>query len=188
MKHICCYSGGHSSALVAIEVTRRFGADNVVLVNHDINFSVEHADIKRFKREVAEYLGVPITYANHKNPNLDQFDVCVQAKAFKVGDGSELCTNRLKTAPFKAWLEESFPSKECTIYYGFDDTKRERTRMQRRSSILAAMGYRSDFPLVTWRERTIQATEEVGILRPQTYSVFLVSCPTNQRRGFFAHT
>ena len=37
MKHIVCYSGGHSSALVAVEVVRKFGKENVVLLNHDIN-------------------------------------------------------------------------------------------------------------------------------------------------------
>ena len=31
-KHIVCYSGGHSSALVAIEVVRRYGKENTVLV------------------------------------------------------------------------------------------------------------------------------------------------------------
>ena len=55
MKHIVCYSGGHSSALVAIEVTRKFGKENVVLINHNIKESSEGADIKRFKREVAQY-------------------------------------------------------------------------------------------------------------------------------------
>lgn len=171
-KHICCYSGGHSSALAAIEVKRRFGPQDVVLVNHDIHFAVEHADIKRFKREVADYLGLPIIYANHKNAQLDQFDVCVQAKAFKVGDGTELCTNRLKTAPFMAWLAENVQDKDCIIYYGFDDTKRELMRVQRRSSILAAQGYRSDFPTALWKDRTIHATEEIGIARPLTYGIF----------------
>lgn len=37
MKHIICYSGGHSSALVAIEVARKYGAGDVVLLNHDIH-------------------------------------------------------------------------------------------------------------------------------------------------------
>ncbi len=30
-KHIVCYSGGHSSALVAIEVVRKYGKENCVL-------------------------------------------------------------------------------------------------------------------------------------------------------------
>ena len=121
MKHIVCYSGGHSSAIVAIEVTRRYGKDNVILLNHDIHPSVESEDIKRFKREVSEYLEVPITYANHdKWDQKDQFDVCVDAQAFKVGNGTALCTNRLKTAPFEKYLAKNFPDKDCVIYYGFD--------------------------------------------------------------------
>lgn len=170
MKHVCCYSGGHSSALVALEVARRFGPANTIFVNHDIHFSVEDSDIKRFKHEVADLAGVPVTYVNHKNAQLDQFDVCVQAKAFKVGDGTELCTSRLKTQPFMRWLAKNFPQKDCVIYYGFDPN--ETTRIQRRSGIMAAQGYRTDFPLLTWACRTVHATEDVGIARPQTYGVF----------------
>lgn len=71
MKHIVCYSGGHSSAIVAIEVVRKFGKENVILVNHDINISVESPDIKRFKKEVADYLGLEVTYVNIQGLPLD---------------------------------------------------------------------------------------------------------------------
>ena len=64
MKKIICFSGGHSSALAAIETVRIYGRDNVILLNHDISSHVEHEDIKRFKHEIADYLGLPITYAN----------------------------------------------------------------------------------------------------------------------------
>ena len=64
MKHVICYSGGHSSALTAVEVTRKYGKENVILLNHNISSEVEHDDIKRFKQEVADYLGIKITYAN----------------------------------------------------------------------------------------------------------------------------
>ena len=64
MKHVVLYSGGHSSALAAIETVRRYGPENTILLNHDINPRTEDADIKRFKREVAEYLGLLIAYAN----------------------------------------------------------------------------------------------------------------------------
>lgn len=171
MKHIVCYSGGHSSALVAIEVARRFGAENTVLLNHDMHFSVEHADIKRFKAEVAKYLGLPQIVASRRNASQDQFDVCVEAKAFKVGNGSELCTSRLKTEPFHDWLAANAPPGTATIYYGFDQN--ERTRMQRRTGVLAAKGYTTDYPLALWERRTIYATEEIGILRPSTYETFV---------------
>ena len=65
MTHIACFSGGESSAIVAIEVVRKFGKENVVLLNHDISSKVEDADVKRFKKEISNYLGLPITYANH---------------------------------------------------------------------------------------------------------------------------
>jgi hypothetical protein len=169
--HIVCFSGGHSSALVAVEVARRYGTEKLVLLNHDINARVEDQDIKRFKVEVAAHVGVPITYANYRDwDTMDQFDVCIKHSAFKIGATSVLCTHRLKTEPFHDWLEKNMaPEKNCVVYYGFD--KGEKVRMQRRSSILGEMGYQTDYPLALW-ERTIQSTEEIGIEPPLTYGVF----------------
>lgn len=171
MKHIVCYSGGESSALVAVEVVRRFGAEDTVLVNHDIHFSTEDQSIKKFKREVAEYLGLPVTYANHPETySKDQFDIVVDAKAFKVNDGSELCTSRLKTQPFMKYLATHHADKDCIIYYGFDPN--ETVRIQRRSSIMGQLGYRTDYPLALWPERTIKNIQEIGVQPPLTYGVF----------------
>jgi hypothetical protein len=163
--HVACHSGGHSSALVGIEVKRRFGS--VVLLNHDIPARSEDPDIKRFKREVADYLGLPITYASHPDPDADQFDVCIKSQAFKVDDGPELCTSRLKTEPFMAWLAANADPASTVIYYGFDAN--ERTRIQRRIGIMGALGWRTDYPLATWTHRSIRRTEDVGIRRPLTY-------------------
>ena len=41
LKHIVCFSGGHSSAIVAIEVARKFGKENVILLNHNIKGGVD---------------------------------------------------------------------------------------------------------------------------------------------------
>jgi len=169
VRHIVCHSGGHSSALVAIEVVRRFGAADVVLLNHDIPDHIEAEDIKRFKREVAAHLQLPVTYASHPDPTADQFDVTVQAQAFKVDSGQELCTNRLKTQPFKEWLAANANPADAIIYYGFDAN--EQHRIQRRIGFMADAGWRTDYPLALW-PRTIRRTEELGILRPNTYSVF----------------
>ena len=46
-----------------------------MLLNHDINQSVESEDIKRFKNEVSEYLGVPITYASHEDFDKKDTDI-----------------------------------------------------------------------------------------------------------------
>lgn len=175
MKHIVCYSGGHSSALVAIEVVRRYGIQDVILLNHDIietktGVGGEDSDIKRFKEAIASYLGLPITYANMPDwDKKDQFDTVVEVGAFKVGNGTALCTHRMKTEPFSIWLYKNVPDKDCIIYYGFD--KDEGIRIQRRSSILAEQGYKTDFPLALWT-RSIQSTKEIGIEPPLTYGVF----------------
>lgn len=171
VEHVVCFSGGHSSALVAIEVVRRYGREGVVLLNHDISAAVEDADIKRFKCEVADYIGIPITYASFCDQSgkiPDQFDVCVAEKAFKTGHDKVLCTDRLKTRPFGEWLE-SFALRGAVIYYGFDASETERIR--RRSTHLAAKGYRTAFPLAHW-PRTISTTEEIGVRPPLTYGVW----------------
>ena len=174
-KYIVCYSGGHSSALVAVEAVRKFGKDNVILLNHNISPEVEDKDIKRFKEEVADYLGIKITYANMpgweaKTP----LKVCKELGGFKFGTSPVLCTYHLKTLPFQMWLKENYPVKkgeireDIVILYGFD--KNEKARIQRRSSILGQQGYKSDFPLAFW-ERTINEIEEIGIKRPATYEL-----------------
>jgi len=148
-----------------------YGKDGLVLLNHDIHKSVEDYDIKRFKWVVADYLGVPITFANMPAvEKKDQFDVVVEAGAFKVGNGTALCTNRLKTRPFEDWLKQNCAEKEsCVIYYGFDKT--EHRRIQRRASHLATLGFKTDFPLAFWN-RTIYSTTEIGIPPPLTYSIW----------------
>lgn len=176
MKHIALLSGGHSSGLVAIEAVRRYGKENVILLNHDLPDLVEAADIKRFKREIAGYLGMPITYANHPDPQANQFSVCIQAQAFSVilsgGAKVELCTSRLKTEPFMRWLEAEFPEKDCTIYYGYDAN--EMHRVQRRIGVLGPLGYKTDYPLALWapEQRTIFGSMEIGIAKPLGYSQF----------------
>lgn len=177
MKHVVCYSGGHSSAIVAIEVCRKFGKENVILLNHDINPSVEDKDIKRFKNQVAQYLDLPITFANMVGyENKDQLDVAVESKGFKFSSGTAICTTKLKTKPFKVWLDTHFPvssgqvRSDVVVYYGFDAN--ELHRVQRRIPILLDMGYKSDYPLALWTKRTIQSTKEIGIEPPLTYGVW----------------
>jgi len=168
--HVVCFSGGHSSALVAFEVVRRYGRNSVVLLNHDIHERSEDADVKRFKRDVAAHLGLPITYANHPAwDTMDQFDVVRAAGAFKGANGHVLCTYFLKTEPFRAWLDAHADRAVTTIYYGFD--AHETDRIRRRASILGADGWRTDYPLALW-PRTILSTREVGIEPPLSYSTF----------------
>lgn len=155
-KRIVCYSGGHSSGLVAIEVVRKYGKENVILLNHDINPRYENEDIKRFKREVAGYLGLPIIYANvnkEEDPEKlkNQFEVCEEKGSFvNPANRQILCTYVLKTKPFQDYLKQAPKQYEYIIYYGFDED--EPARIDRRKTILNDMGFDSDFPLALWGE------------------------------------
>lgn len=177
VKYVVCYSGGHSSAIAAIETVRRYGKENVILLNHDLNPRSEDADIKRFKKEVADYLCLEITYANMDGwEEKDQFDICIELGTIFAGrPGKALCTNKSKTEPFYKWLAENYPTvrgklrNDVYIVYGFD--RNETTRITRRAGIMAAMGYKTEFPLL-WDNRTITDIEEIGIKRPSTYEIF----------------
>lgn len=194
MIYVVCYSGGHSSALVAVEAVRKYGKENVILLNHDISSFVEDKDIKRFKKEVAEYLGIDITYANMDNfESMPPLEVCVRKAAFKTGHDTVLCTYNLKTKPFYSWLKQNYPAskekpcKEITILYGFDPN--EVVRIKRRSEHLASLGYLSDYPLSTWN-RTIENIEEIGIDRPVTYEIWkhanCIGCLKAGRQHWYA--
>lgn len=174
MKYVVCYSGGHSSAIAAVEIARKYGKENVILLNHDICPRVEDADVKRFKQEVADYLGIPITYANMPDwDKKDQFDCMV------AGGGNSFglihCTRMLKTEPFHKWLNDNYPvekgktNDDITIVYGFDEN--ETSRITRRVGVMAVMGYRTDYPLL-WEQRTIHHIEEIGISLPKPYEIF----------------
>lgn len=194
MKYLVCYSGGHSSALAAVETVRRYGKENVILLNHDISEKVEHPDVKRFKQEVADYLGVPITYANAVGlKELTPFEAARSQRVISFGFLRESCTFVLKSEPFKRYLSEHFPvaegkvNRDVCIIYGF--SKDEVDRAERRKRILAKHGYMTDFPLINW-ERTIYDIEEIGIKKPVVYEYFThancIGCLKGRRQHWYA--
>lgn len=169
-KAIVCFSGGHSSALVAIEAVRRYGKNNVILLNHNISSHVEHEDIKRFKEDISNYCDVPITYANAPNfEALTPLEVCRRRKGFSAGTHQTFCTYELKTKPFYKYLESFRRNPEIHVLYGFDADEPE--RIYRRSDMIRASGFTPDFPLAYW-DRTIERTKDIGIPPPSTYRIY----------------
>lgn len=173
-----CYSGGHNSALCAIECVRKYGKENVILLNHDIigsiaGVQIEDQDIKRFKQEVADYLGLPITYANskYKTPaEVIEAQGIIHNPTLHVA----VCTYYLKTLPFMEALTKLFPvekgkiNEDVRLIYGFD--KDEPARITRKVGTACNAGYQCEFPML-WEHRTIYNTEEIGIKRPKTYDI-----------------
>lgn len=171
MKYVVCFSGGHSSALCAIYCVSKFGKENVILLNHDILDEIyEHKDIKRFKNEVANYLGLTITYANshYSSP----YDVVSDIGCFvNIHNRQALCTYYLKTKPFYDWLDIncSHNKDDYVIVYGFD--KQEVTRINRRVGVMALAGYKCYFPMLE-NDLSITDTEQIGVKKPVTYKIF----------------
>jgi hypothetical protein len=170
MKFVICYSGGKSSSECALSVARKYGAENVILLNHDINGHVEQSCTKQLKKDVADYLGLEITYANHPDwSKTTPVQVCIDAKAWKVGRGQILCTNRLKTEPFKKWMLANDPERENVYVYGMDAN--EQGRINRRAQIMGQMGYKTLFPMI-WPEDDIVRLKSVGIDAGAVYKTF----------------
>lgn len=175
MKYVVCFSGGHSSALAAVETVIRHGRRNTVLLNHDISSKVEDEDVKRFKREVADYLEVPIVYANREDfQAATPLSLCRQKKMLRFGKGNSICTYYLKTEPFCKWLSDNYPvrqgavSGEITLVYGFDAS--EPHRIIRRRNHLLRQGYLSEYPLAEGN-LVVQDIRDMGICLPRTYHV-----------------
>jgi len=170
--HIVCFSGGESSARIAIYLSKKFKdskKDKVILLNHDINPRAELEDVKRFKREVAEKCGLQITYANMKDwDKLDQFDVAELHGGIKFSATAYTCTKHMKTLPFQNWINENQNiAKDAIFLYGFDNTDRELERSKRRKRIMLEMGnYKTGFPL---QEKDLEPT---GIRPPNQYEHF----------------
>jgi hypothetical protein len=169
-KFVVCYSGGKSSSECALSVAKKYGAENVILLNHDINGLVEQSCTKKLKQDVADYLGLQITYANHKDwSTATPVSVCVDAGAWKIGRGQILCTNRLKTEPFRQWMLENDPNCENVYVYGMD--KNEPERVTRRAQIMGVMGYKTMFPML-WPDDEIVTLKSIGIDAGAVYETF----------------
>lgn len=177
MKYVVCYSGGHSSALAAVETVIRHGRKDTILLNHDISSKVEDEDVKRFKTELADYLEVPIVYANRESFGTDTpLSLCRQMGRIRFKAGNSICTYYLKTEPFYRWLKENYPvgcreiSDKITLVYGFDAS--EQQRIARRQKHLLSKGYLSEYPLADKGNRLkISDIREMGIRLPETYGV-----------------
>jgi hypothetical protein len=156
--------------LAAVETVRKYGAENTILLNHDISPEVEHKDIKRFKQEVADYLEIPITYANMDGwETTTPLDIAIQKACFKLPNQFAYCTYELKTRHFYKYLEKHPINQSIKIIYGFDAN--EPDRISRKKANIRAMGYTTEFPLAEW-PRTIEQIEDIGIQRPITYKTF----------------
>jgi len=202
MKRVVCYSGGAESALAAIEVVRRYGKDDVVLLNHNISPDAEDADIKQYKLDIANYLGLSVTPCNavaQSYASLDPLLGSIERMKFK-GPNGEYCTYYLKSEPFNLWIDplvRCMETKAFKVGCGSElCTSRLKTEpfdawLKDHSDLIVYYGFTPEEQHrvdrrrmildkrgiksdypLLWNPRTIHDTAEIGIPKPNHYKIW----------------
>ena len=91
MKHVCMFSGGAASSYMSFLIAREFPNDTILL---HTPAGAEHPDADRFRAEVANYIGLPITVSSC---GMDLWEVIRKNKC--LPDYYPFCTRILKFEP-----------------------------------------------------------------------------------------
>ena len=112
MKHIIQFSGGAASAYVAYLVVKEHGKENTILLFHDTK--AEHKDSYRFRSQVSEFLGIPITECSDGR---DLWEV-IKDNNCLPSQFIPFCTRILKQEPAEKFLKLLCNDKYI-LYNGF---------------------------------------------------------------------
>lgn len=122
MVHVAMFSGGASSAYVAYHIVQKYGKENCVLFFTDTLW--EDIDNYRFMEEVAEYIGLEITYRiDGRTPEEVFHDV-----RFLGNSRMAKCSEELKVRQTLIYLEElrDEHSLEPILYFGIGPHEQHR--------------------------------------------------------------
>lgn len=120
MKHIVMFSGGAASSVVAKIVADEHPNDTILLHTPT---GAEHEDADRFRQQVADFIGLPIT-VEAANKTLWEM---VESYKQIPNDSIPYCTERLKLIPQDRYLKRLEKQKESFIIYlglGVDEWRR----------------------------------------------------------------
>jgi len=163
MKHIVLFSGGSASSYLAYMISQKEKKEDIILL-HTPTFS-EHPDADRFRRQVSDYVGLPITEAADGRDlwKLIDDNHCLPSQFIPF------CTRKLKQEPAMKFYKSL--SEDFIIYVGYG--RKEWRRVQKQSSRFESMGLKSDYPLFynNIDDQVIKDTikNEWGICLPITY-------------------
>jgi 3'-phosphoadenosine 5'-phosphosulfate sulfotransferase (PAPS reductase)/FAD synthetase len=121
MKHIIQFSGGCASTYTAYLVSKEQKKEDIILLFHDTK--VECKDSYRFRRQVSEYLDIPITEVSDGR---DLWEV-IKDNNCLPSDRFPFCTRILKLEPAEKYLKTI--QEPYILYNGFG--KEEWRRIQK---------------------------------------------------------
>ncbi|WP_246027731.1 hypothetical protein [Lysinibacillus antri] len=120
--HVAMFSGGAASAYVAYYIVQKYGKENCVLFFTDTLW--EDIDNYRFMEEVAEYIGLDITYrTDGRTPEEVFYDV-----RFLGNSRMAKCSEELKVRQTLIYLEElrDIHNLEPILYFGIGPHEQHR--------------------------------------------------------------
>lgn len=161
LKHIVAFSGGLASAVTAKIVADQY-PENTIFLYHST--FTEPLDNDRFRQQVANYIGLPITEDSDGRNIWQVFD-----DEGYLGSGRNTpCSRILKQKKSWAFVKNCMPA---ILYMGF--TVEEWRRAQRTLARYAQGGIGVKFPLIeqkiTKRECEEKVTKCWGLKKPQMY-------------------
>ena len=137
MKYICLFSGGVGSAYMSWLVAQKYH-ENTILLFH--NTFAEHPDADRFRKQVADYIGLPITEISDGRDLWQLIDDnhCLPSSFIPF------CSRILKQEQAEKYYKTMKEDFILYIGYGPDEWR----RIQRQTARIEHSGKKVKYPLV----------------------------------------
>ena len=166
MKHIVQFSGGAASAWVAKWVVDRFGKEDTILLFHDTKS--EDTDTYRFRRQVSDLIGVPITDVSDGR---DLWQVIDDNHALP-SSFMPFCTRILKLEQAEKWYKKMEADGVDMIHYNGLGIEEYR-RVQKAAARAVVSGRTLVMPIVNENVSDVEIKREIveewGICLPRAY-------------------
>lgn len=136
MKHICLFSGGAGSAYMSYLVSQEHPRDTVLLFQ---STKSEHPDADRFRKQISNYIGIPITEVSDGRDlwKLIDDNHCLPSNMIPF------CSRILKQEPAEKYYKTLTEDFILYIGYGPDEWR----RIQRQTARIEHAGRIVKYPL-----------------------------------------
>ncbi len=161
MKHICLFSGGAASSYMSWLVAQK---ENDVVLLHTPTHA-EHPDADRFRKQISEYIGLPITVVEDGRDLWQVIDDnhCLPSQFIPF------CSRILKMEPAEKYYKTLNDDYILYVGYGPDEWR----RMQKQTARFEHAGKKVRYPLfeqnITSNDCKRIITKEWGICLPASY-------------------
>lgn len=161
---------GGASFIVAKEIVKQFGIDNVTLVFCDT--LIEDEDLYRFLDDIEKYFNKKIIrLKDGRTP----FQVYEDVNYFGNSRIAH-CSVTLKGKVFSKWIRENYNPKDCVIHFGFDGVEYKRLEGAKKNWFpyecqAPLLGVEKDGTAKWTKQLILEEIEDCGIAIPRLYDL-----------------